>query len=423
MYKMRIYIWGVILFLFIAINLISKIPKENEPITINSEVQYLRRNIDQKKVAGKKLYVVSKNAEINITTEPIDNYNYELFYSPFVAIVDNNCCSAFSDISNTLTVVRAGDFKTYFNAALEDKTYIELYPDKYSNIFNEEDKVKIAVIEGYELETKAQFLITFAGTTNITDDDIKEYMPKVNKLYEMAEKININDIRNFADNEENNIYIIIAPEYISSSTYGRSIISLGTAIRINYYVNYVQNREDVDLLNDIILQDKFMKKSLLRRDNYNGHYYSGIFSNSDWTITTIPVSLELKNKILENTTIKEKSILTENIYQDIEVENTEQKTESSVINNSLKEEYSNNESTNKNNEVEEISKSETTKEAIANNEEKQIDSQKIIDENRKIDENAYEENDEENLGCTVLYIVLVIFFIGLIGTFLFVLIQ
>lgn len=166
-----------------------------------------------------------------------------------------------------------------------------------------------------------------------------------------------------------------------------------------------------------------MKKSLLRRDNYNGHYYSGIFSNSDWTITTIPVSLELKNKILENTTIKEKSILTENIYQDIEVKNTEQKTKPSAIDNSLKEEYTNNESTNKNNEVKEISKSETTEEAIDNNEEKQIDFQKIIDENRKIDENAYEENDEENLGPFVLYIILAVLIIGLIGTLFYELVK
>lgn len=73
--------------------------------------------------------------------------------------------------------------------------------------------------------------------------------------------------------------------------------------------------------------------------------------------------------------------------------------------------------------MKEISKSETTEEAIDNNEEKQIDFQKIIDENRKIDENAYEENDEENLGPFVLYIILAVLIIGLIGTLFYELVK
>lgn len=378
MYKMRMYIWGIVLFIFLAVSLIPKIFVSKDPIYIYCEQSYLRRNIDQKKINGQKFNITTKNADIIISNNKEEGYSQELFYSPFIAMAYKDNAYTFQDISNTMYTVRAENLKPFFNAFLENKTYIEFDEKRYNRVFDKDTPIKIAIVDGFEDETKSQFILTLSEKNYLSEDDIKQYSETANKLYDMCEKIDIDNFETFTSDLENKMYIIICPEYMYKSAEYFCPISLGNSIGLTYYVNY--KNDERDLLNNIVLTNDFMIDTLLRRDNFCDRFYKGIFRGSDWTINYIPYS-DIEEIVSRNydDNIKDISENTQsnNALKENEIMESSSKDDSIILNTDDVQEENDNKKENS------ISQKENA------------DYSKIVEENRSISENAYENNDEE----------------------------
>ena len=378
MYKMRMYIWGTVLFVFLAVSLIPKIFVSKDPIYISCEQSYLRRNIDQKKINEQKFNITTKDADIIISNNKEEGYSQELFYSPFIAMAYINNAYTFQDISNTTNTVRIGNLKPFLNAFLENKTYLELDEKRYTKVFGKDIPIKIAVVDGFEYETKAQFILTLSEKSYLSEEDVKQYCETANKLYDMCKKIDIDDFKTFTSDSENKMYIIICPEYMYKTSQYFCPISLGNSIGLTYYVNY--KNDDRDLLNNMVLTNNFMRGILLRRDNFCDRFYKGVFKGSDWTVNYIPYS-DIEEIVSHN-------------YDD-NIKNASENTQS---NNTLKEneimESSNNDDSIILN-TDNAQKKDDNKEENTISQKENTDYSKIIEENRNISENAYENNDEK----------------------------
>jgi hypothetical protein len=190
-------------------------------------------------------------------------------------------------------------------------TYNELYP--YSNQAEtwNPTKISIAVNTDYEQEIKQCLLFAFADTTNLTSEDIETYMPKVNEVWEKAEKISTSKLSNYAD--ENKNFVVFSPEYTIPFLYDRNNVigqSLTNTVVIDFYVNYKEEQKNV------ILSDNFMKNTALRRASYNDALSGGYLKYSDWSVNIVDLSEEQKAEIAENSVLYEEPIETEDVAEE-----------------------------------------------------------------------------------------------------------
>jgi hypothetical protein len=200
-------------------------------------------------------------------------------------------------------------------------TYNELYPSQ-AGTWNP-TKISIAVNTDYEQEIKQCLLFAFTDTTNLTSEDIETYMPKVNEVWEKAEKISTSKLSNYAD--ENKNFVVFSPEYTIPFLYDRNNVigqSLTNTVAIDFYVNYKEEQKNV------ILSDNFMKNTALRRASYNDALSSGYLKYSDWSVNIVDLSEEQKAEIAENSVSYEEPIETEDATEEEPI--SEQETETTV---------------------------------------------------------------------------------------------
>lgn len=324
MYKGKVRVWAAILALFMvcyivkSANLsdyISKSYDEKKDITFASTNSLIAKNIENEKLDSKdKLIPNYENWNIYLSeNKPIAGYDYEEYYSPIVllysvALLDNHSDVTYRDGHNYST-----DLIYILQAAAEQKTYFQAYPD-IANDKHTKRVIHVYADERYEKEIKQSILMTLAGTSNLSEIDYDKYMPRVNEIWDAMEKTS-----NPLSIDYQDCSIIFTAEY-NLLCYGYKEVTFGPTTKVPFYLNYKEGFAEA------AKDDKFMKLSCLRRKSYNGAYKKDSMRTTDWTIETVLLDEKINDYCSSNVDITQE-----------EAQAVQEKNEEASVNNSVKE--------------------------------------------------------------------------------------
>lgn len=350
MFKSKIKVWGILIFVVFILYLVPTIFQWITNITHKEYLNlslYLDENnnqftyiLNKTKLKNNIQLIVSnkENSDIRIISEfdkdtvnnLKENYeNYEnYFYSPLVLLSKQQPCEESEIFANDNPIgneIYSVNLKYILQAIEMDKTWgdIGLKNDKF---FKSEKKIELVFPD------KNQFFYNkCVNLIILTLNDFKKPTQiEYNELYHRAITI-INkspSYKNFNILKENVISrIYLVPEYIRSTYYDGYIIHPKTTLAIYNDLYLKKDSEYKDLIKDILMNDKNFTKYFCFRNiemNYNINDVAP-FSHSNNFLTIKNDSDILDTNILdtdiEDSNVKDTNILDTNL-EDIDILNT-----------------------------------------------------------------------------------------------------